>query len=215
MTGRTAFELWAPPEAGWAQWARPVPFAAAQSAPGPAMLAGFAVPGIAYLNTVQADTAIVADLPGADGVAEGIALARLGIRPVPLYNGTRAQTGAMALVEPGAIESALLWGAGELAKINLPPNAPPAFLLDWGRLHRHKMNPSVFDNSWDLYEQDMPSANYLLAHGIRRVLVRGQGIARDLAHILYKYQKKGLAILFTGGYGPPAPRRLRKPRKRF
>ncbi len=213
MTGREAFERWAPPDARWAAWARPVPFVAMQGAGGQGLPYGFAVPAIPYLAKALPNTAVVADLPGADGVLEGIALARLGYRPVPLYNGTRPQAGALALADTGAIEAALLWGARQLAATHLPPSAPPAFLLDSGRLHQHKMNVSVYDNSWDIYGQDMPSAEYLLANGISRVVVRSERIAKDLARVLYPYQKKGIAIWHTGGYAPPAPRRLRKPLK--
>ena len=52
------------------------------------------------------------------------------------------------------------------------------------------MNVSVFDNSWDVYPQDLPSAEYLLENDMKKVIVVGQNIARDLKKILYNYQKK-------------------------
>lgn len=214
MTGRDAYKIWAPAGARWADWARPVPFLAADGPRGPGGAAVFAAPTILYVDEAREDTALVVDLPGAEGVCEGVALAGLGFRPVPLYNGTDEQAGAMALVENHAMESALRLGAAALEKMEIPRDAPPAFLLDSNRTHRYKMDASVFDNSWDIYDQDMPSADYLLAQGIRRVVVRGEGIQRDLARVLYKYQKKGIAILHTSGYEPPGERRLRKPPRR-
>lgn len=213
MTGREAFKIWAPAGEPWVDWVRPVPFVAMRGAGAPGG-AGLVIPPIAYAADAPADTALVVDLPGAEGVREGLALARLGFRPVPLYNGTSPQPGAMALVETAAIENALRQGAAELEKTDIPHDAPPAFLLDSNRTHRYRMDPAIFDNSWDIYDQDMPSADCLLAGGIRRLVVRGTAIQRDLARILYKYQKKGLAILFTKGYEPPETRLLRKPRRK-
>lgn len=210
MTGRQAYGIWAPAGARWVDWARPVPFVAmgAPYSPGPAAEAP--LPAADYIKA-ETDTAVVVDLPGAGGVFEGVALAGRGFRPIPLYNGTSGQEGGMAIVENREIEDALLWGARELQRRDIPPNAPPAFLLDSNRTHRYRMNASIFDNSWDIYDQDMPSAEYVLACGIRRVVVRGEGIQRDLARILYKYQKKGISILLADGYGQPRGRRLHKP----
>ena len=61
------------------------------------------------------------------------------------------------------------------------------------------MNVSVFDNSWDIYDQDIPTAEYFLKNGITKIIIRGEEIQRDLKIILYKYQKKGIEILFTNG----------------
>ncbi len=215
MTGRDAFKLWAPAGLRWVGWVRPVPFVAMQNSSGFNPAETFAVPDIAYFAKAEEDVAVVADMPGAEAVKEGIALAKLGFRPIPLYNGTNAQEGAMALVENHAMERALCWGAAELEKIQIPQNAPPAFLLDSNRTHRYRMDASIFDNSWDIYDQDMPSADYLLSAGIRRVIVRGAAIQKDLARILYKYQKKGIAILVTDGYRPPKTRVLKKPPRKY
>ena len=172
MTGREALEIWAPAGAKWTDWVRPVPFVAIDHSETIRVQAKFNIPKIIYISELQANTAIMADLPGHDGIKEGIALAMSGWRPIPLYNGTNGQPGAAALVDNKGIESALIWGAAELQKINIPNNAPPAFLLDSNRTHRHKMNPSIFDNSWDLYYQDIPSAEYFLQNGINRIIIR-------------------------------------------
>lgn len=210
MTGRQAYTIWAPAGARWVDWARPLAFVAAQGAYSPIQAAGSILPGADYIRA-EGDTALVVDMPGAEGVLAGIALAGQGFRPVPLYNGTNGPQGGMAVVENRAIEEALLRGAQALEKLDIPPEAPPAFLLDSNRTHRYRMNASLFDNSWDIYDQDMPSADYLLAHGIRRVVVWGEAIQKDLKKILYNYQKKGVSILLTDRYGQPRARRLHKP----
>lgn len=215
MTGREAFKLWAPAGARWVDWVRPVSFVTNDGSHGPNSAADFTVPSILYVAKPQENAALIIDMPGYDSVKEGIALARLGFRPVPLYNGTTAQDGAMALIDTHAIESTLRWGALELEKISLVKNAQPAFLLDSSRMHRYKMSISVFDNSWDIYDQDMPPAEYFLAHGITRIIVRADTIQRDLSRILYKFQKKGITILFTNGYDKPKVVTIKKPpRKR-
>lgn len=215
MTGRDAFKIWAPAGARWVDWVRPVPFAAITSPHSPIQADGFNTPSIVYIDRAPEDVAVVVDMPGGDAVKEGIALAGLGFRPIPLYNGTNGQEGAMAIIENRAMENALCRGALTLAKVRIPPDAPPVFLLDSNRTHRYRIDTSVFDNSWDIYDQDMPSPDYLVQNGIRRVIVRGETIQKDLARILYKFQKKGIVIFFTDGYRPPKERTLRKPPRRY
>lgn len=74
------------------------------------------------------------------------------------------------------------------------------FLLDRNRLNRYKIDPSIFDNSWDIYPQDIPSPDYFLQNGITKIVVRGNQLSRDLKKVLYPYQKKNIKILFTNGY---------------
>jgi len=214
MTGKDTYKIWAPAGAGWTDWVRPVPFVSIKDSFTPKTACNFTIPPINYISKLPAGTAVMVDLPGYDGIKEGLALARIGFRPVPLYNGTNEQEGAMALVDNHIIESALVWGASELRKLELPPDALPVFLLDSNRTHRFKMNVSVFDNSWDLYDQDIPSAEYFLNHGIHSIIVRGEKIQVDLAKILYKFSGKGIKILFTDGYEAPKEIKVKKPGKR-
>ena len=214
MAGRETFKIWAPPGAKWVDWVRPVPFIALNDFSISSEAVNFTVPSLIYLTEQQEDAAIIIDLPAYDSIKEGIALAKLGIRPIPLYNGTNEQEGARALVNNHIIESALKWGSKELKKIDIAENAPPAFLLDSNRTHRFKMDASIFDNSWDLYAQDIPSAEYFLNNGIDKIIVRSETIQRDLVKILYKFQKKGIAILFTNGYELPKAVTLKKPSRK-
>ena len=85
-----------------------------------------------------------------------------------------------------------------------------AVSLDKNRTNRFKMDSSVFDNSWDIYDQDMPSAEYFLKNGIKKIIVRGASIQKDLRVILYKFQKKGIQIFFTNGYEKPSRMIIRR-----
>ena len=214
MTGKDIFKIWAPSGVRWTDWVRPVPFVFIKDSYKTDTTCNFTIPPINYISKLPVNTAVIVDLPGYNSINEGLALAQIGFRPIPLYNGTFEQEGAMALVDNHVIESALIWGASELAKIEILPDALPAFLLDSNRTHRFKMNVSVFDNSWDLYDQDVPSAEYFLNHGIHNIIVRSEKIQIDLAKILYKYSRKGIRILFTKGYEAPKEVKVKKPSKR-
>ena len=211
MTGKEAFNIWAPAGAKWIDWVRPVPFVAINDRSKTNQAMSFIIPAITYIDKSHEKTAIILDLPDCDSIKEGLALAVLGFRPIPLYNGVNGQQGAMELVENHNKKNALIWGALELEKLAIPLNAPPAFLIDSTRTHRFKMDVSVFDNSWDLYDQDMPSAEYFINNGIDKVIVRGKTIQKDLIRILYKFQKKGISILFTDGYTAPKLTTIKKP----
>lgn len=215
MTGKEIFKIWAPAGAAWVEWVRPVPFAALKECYSTTRYAAdLAIPNIYFLNKAPQKTAIILDLPSCGGIMEGLALAGLGFRPIPLYNGANEQPGARALVDNHDIERALLWGAAELEKCTIAIDAPPVFLLDSNRTHRYKMDIAIFDNSWDLYDQDLPSAEYFLENKIDKIIVRGDTIQRDLQRILYKFQKRGISILYTNGYEEPKAVCLKKPPKK-
>ena len=210
MTDKELFKIWAPTNIRWTDWVRPVYFIDIHSVPN----ITFTLEPLHTLDTLHQDTAIIIDLPGADGVLTGLAYAKLGYRPIPLYNGTEPQTGAKSLVNNTPIKSALLWGTTALQTLSIHPDAPPVFLLDSNRIFRYKMNPSLYDNSWDIYDQDMPSSDYLLSHGIRNIIVHSEKVQRDLTKILYKFQKKGLNILTTQGFATPQKITIKKPPKK-
>lgn len=215
MTGKDIFKIWAPAGSRWIDWIRPVLFIEISNYTNTNLSTNFTIPNINYISKLHDNTAIFLDLPGYESVKEGVALAKFGFRPIPLYNGTIEQQGAMALVENHNIESALVWGAEEIKKLKITKTAPPTFLLDSNRTHRFKMSVSVFDNSWDLYDQDIPSAEYFLKNGINTIIVRGEKIEKDLTKIFYKFQKKGITIYFTNGYETPKKVSIKKPRKEF
>ena len=210
MTGKDIFKIWAPAGAKWVDWVRPVPFVSIDNDLKIYDLGNFIIPKINYIEKVSLDTAVIVDLSGNEGIKEGLALAKLGFRPIPIYNGTNEQQGAIATVNNHNVEIGLIKGAVELNKMEIDKSAPPVFLLDSNRTNRFKRDVSIFDNSWDVYHQDMPSAEYFLKNHITKIIVRGQVIKRDLKKILYGLQKSGIEILFTAGYEEPKKVIIRK-----
>lgn len=194
-----AFRRWAPDNVVWAQWAKPVMFAnmtgSVTTTPDP-------VPTLDWILRVDPETAIVVDLPGERGVLEGLALARLGYRPVPLYNGVRGAAPSATLVPVDKLEDALLAGAEELSRLRLPLQAPPAFLLDADRLNQAGKRPGMYDNRWCVFPQDMPSAAFLRSKGIRRVAVRADTVMDDLKHVLHRYAEQGIGLVHHDGKTP-------------
>ncbi len=226
MTKEEIFALWAPGEAVWSRWVKPVLFACldsgvAQSIPGDP-LADFS-----WAPPARERTAFVLDLPAAEGVFAGIVLAGRGYRPIPLYNAVPAPlapqlldpltNARVAAVNVLPIMAALRKGAEDLAQIKLPPDAPPVFLLDAGRAGHGKMAPGEFDNRSVSFTTDFPSANFLASQQIgRAILVQKNRLdpQPDLAHTLLRWQEGGLTLErkrldMTGGPEPftvPRPR---------
>lgn len=214
MKNRDVYKIWAPQGAKWVDWVRPVPFVELGEYSKEYAFSNFKIPQIFYTDTYANDIAIIVDLPGYESIEDGIALAKLGYRPIPVFNGTNEQKGAMATTDNHAVEFGLIYGATELNKIEISKDAQPVFLLDTNRLNRYKMNASVFDNSWDVYDQDMPSAEYFLKNGINKIIVRSKKVEKDLSKILYKYQQKGITIMHTQGFDKPERIKIKKPAKK-
>lgn len=221
MTAKEIFRIWAPEGKDWVDWVRPVAFInigdyskayvmGAQNLPELVFLEEMSKKSVldVILGTGQElrleSTAIIVDLTGEEGVRYGVALIRHNFRPIPIYNGTIEQQGARATVDNQSVGMALEHWAYELKGMNIPDDARPAFLVDRGRLTRYKMEDSIYDNSWDVYPQDLPSPQYLLGQGISNVLViGGKTISRDIKKILGKHQKKGIKIYHTNGFDKP------------
>lgn len=210
MTDKELYRIWAPLGKKWIEWVRPVPFVEIQEYSKDYNITMFEVPALDFPEEKFGDAALIVDLPGAESVGVGIALAKDGYRPIPAFNGTIEQPGSRTTVDNQSVGMALLSGAAELQKIELSDDAKPAFLLDSNRLHRFRIGVSVFDNSWDIYPQDMPSADYLVNNGIHKVVVIGDRLSRDLKKILYEYQKKKIDIYLKKGFNEPKKVRVRK-----
>ena len=215
MIGREIFKIWAPTGSKWIEWVRPVPFIAIDNGIKEYGTYNLMKNEIKYTVKANKSTAIIVDLPGYESVEEAVELAKIGYRPIPIYNGTNEQDGATSTTDNKAVEIALVKGAKEIEKIKLPYDAPPAFLLDTNRIVRYKMNVGVFDNSWDVYPQDMPTAKHLIENGIKKVIVRAdKKIQKDLQKILYKYQCENIEILFADIDKKPIRVVIKKPQKR-
>lgn len=208
------YRRWAAAADKWSPWVRPVPFInMVARGQGLALPYDFIEVFLAQEETIKEytkNTAIIVDMPGADSVMVGLSLARNGYRPVPLYNGAMEQAGARAIVDNQSLNDALLWGTDMLKEMTFEDSAMPVFLLDSNRLHRHKGKRTLFDNSWDIYAQDMPSVRFLAENGVEKVLVIGEKISRDLKDILLKYQKGNLKIYLKKIYEEPRKIKLRK-----
>lgn len=197
INNKELYKIWAPFDFPWSPWVRPVLFANINDTLKINKYLSFEPNVVKYVEKGVTDTAIFVDLPSTEEIEEGIALAKLGFRPIPLYNGTEPQDGVKSIINNDEIEGAIIWGAKELRNINLDKLAPPAFLLDFNRVERRRRDVSVFDNSWDIYYQDVPTAEYLLNNKIKKIIVRSSILNKDLKRILYGYQKKGMQIFLA------------------
>jgi len=199
------FSVWAPDVSLWSRWAKPVLFAHLDSALSQIPVREAAV-DLSWAPP-PGETAFVLDLPGAEGVLNGVALAALGYRPVPLYNAIPLPYGArllnplsnvsVAAVDVLPILSALRKGAEQLAQLAISPEAPPAFLLDANRHGTRKMLPDEFDNRSVSFTTDFPSGTFLSAQGIRQIILLQKGTLEpkeDVAHTLRRWQDGGLAL---------------------
>ena len=186
MNNIDLYKIWAPDNALWTQWAKPAMFFSSYLG----YVGSFSTPKVDYLDNIK-NAMVIVDLPGADSVKEGIALAHIGYRPVPLYNGVKGPN--KCLINIKDLERALSWGGDRLKELNIKPNAMPAFLLDANRMSEYKY-PGVFDNRWCVFPQDMSSADFLINNGIANIIVRAKNIQDDLSHVLCRYQEKNINI---------------------
>src|SRR5262249_45230961 len=181
MNKEETFAIWSPDDSPWSRWAKPVLFAFLDlPLSGPPITED--VSDVTWAPAPQGKVALVLDLPGADGVILGLALARHGYRPVPLYNTVPLPfheppvdplTGrTVAAVDVLPILNALRKSAERLAELRIPRDAPPVFLLDADRRGGGRiMQAKEFDNRSICFTTDFPSANFLATHGIQRVLL--------------------------------------------
>jgi hypothetical protein len=211
MQPEEVYESWVPPGGAWSLWARPVLFA--QMAPGqegPPLAVPWSGLDVSWVPAAGGGTALVLDLAGEEAVRTGLALAARGYRPVPLYN---ACTGPHEVIDQGPILQALRAGAAYLRSLNLSPSAPPAFLLDAKRLSPSRpVQTGVFDNRWQVFPQDFPSAEALKARRVVRVVLvqRGGLLPReDLADVLRGWQERGVTLLTKDVTGDATPAPLR------
>lgn len=208
MTPRELYALWAPADSIWSPWVLPVPFAqlsctAVDKSP---QVRHFHLNWLRQMES--ASVALVVDLPGEMAIRFGLAVLKVGFRPVPVIDGSPGTAAGSGLMTPGRSQStvdmrgllrALCEGAEELRSATLPPNAPPAFLVDANRMERTTADTeTAYDNRWKAFPQDFPSGQFLRERGIRKViLVHSRYLKQpqeDLAHLLLRWQESGIAI---------------------
>ena len=207
MNNKEIYKIWAPFGKKWIDWVRPVPFIGINNNTKvyqPMIFKlNLMLPSLKDLDKNDNSMAIIVDLPGCKSVEIGLLLAKnYGFRPIPIYNGVLEQEKARATTDNCSIVSALVWGASILSskEIELKDDACPVFLADTNRLQRYRINDSIFDNSWDVYHQDLPSEDYFLQNGITKILVIGNSLSKDLKKIFAEYPNKKIQIYFTDGY---------------
>lgn len=201
MIGKEIYKIYAPVGAKWTEWIRPVPFVAIDTY-NRKPSADWVNRKALFLKHYEQDTVIFIDLPGKESIEMGIDLAHIGYRPIPLFNGTDEQQGSQATTDTYLVESCLINGSEKLKNIQLKNDANPVFLLDSYRTNRYRAKESIFDNSWDLYKQDIPSFEYFKQNGISKIIVVGNSIQRDLKKIFFKFQEGGMKFYLTDGYLP-------------
>ncbi len=199
MNGKDIYKIYAPDNTKWTQWVRPVAFVAIDTYDRkPAF--NFIERKILFLDQYEKDTAIFIDLLGSESIELGISLANIGYRPIPLFNGTDEQVGSQATTDSYLVESSLINGSMKLKNILLSNDANPVFLLDSSRTNRYRVSESMFDNSWDLYKQDIPTSKYFKDNGIYKIIIVGNNVQRDLRKIFFDFQNDGIEIYLTDGY---------------
>jgi len=200
MDQKQIFHTWAPREGYiWTKFAKPALFAHAESAGGRRVYAADIPADMRESNNGK--TAFIVDLPGASGVEAGLGLAKIGFRPVPLYNGIHEMKtgGLQSAVDNAPIVNALVDGANTLRYTDIPAKAPPAFLLDADRNVTLPGIESMYDNRWSIDIDDMPDAAYLREQGISSVVIwTDTGIQDDLRPIINRYREAGIDILMNG-----------------
>jgi hypothetical protein len=218
MTKQEIFNIWAPPEGLWSPWAKPVLFSQMDAMAVDAIAPVDPAIDIGWAVDVTQSTAIVADLPGTQGIAVALALTAVGYRPVPLFNACPEPVGDRPLVEVRPIIHALIAATPTLRDAKLPFNVPPVFVLDANRNFRIAAPaPGVFDNRSISLPTDFPSANLLISRGIRRIVLVHLSASEpraDLSHTLRRWQETGLPIHGVAIDEPsmPTPITIRRPR---
>ena len=201
------YKIWAPVDSIWSQWAKPIAFLAARDKK----------IEINLNDTYQFDndgrTMLIIDMSGIESILEGLKYAKLGFRPVPLFNSAPVPSANIGtFIDVHGIGAYLYAGTKILNEANLRNDAPPVFLLDIDRYWSAAKTPGTFDNRWRVVPADMPSANYLKEHGILKLVVVSTSIQADLVHILLRYQEAGIGIFIKNMQsGEINPATLSKP----
>ena len=234
MNREEALDVWAPSNSAWSRWTKAVLFSFMHSP----IFDGPAAPKIAWMVPLLRDAALVLNLPGPSGVEFGLALAAVGYQPIPLYNACpygieeatseafpsirddhHGVTGsAVSVIDVIPIMRALETGTAALKHIALPQSAPPAFLIDSDR-HNAAVKPEIgwFDNRSIIRQSDLPSAEFLKARGIVRIVVvqSSRRLQTDLTEVLLPWRDAGLSAFAQAPGEPWHPSMLNLPRPFF
>ena len=213
MLGKDIYKCWYKENNKWCKWIKPTLFVDLDNQILKDVV-DYEIPHIYYIDKLRDDTAIIIDEDGDTSIKEGLALMNFGYVLVPLFNSPYPLPNSKSLVSNLSIATLLIWGGTILKDKTVSDFAPPVFLLDKNRLNRYHKDKSIFDNSYDIYSQDLPSSNYFKNNGIKNIILKSDKINPDLNEILNKYRKNGLNILYTNGYETPKKAKLKKALKK-
>jgi hypothetical protein len=202
MTREEVFLAWAPVDSIWSEWVLPVPFAQLNCLDFTRITANGQTQSVpSWVTDGGSDgQAYVVDIPGRDAMQFGIAVTNKGIRPVPVIDGS-----------PGAGDFYFSVDAEASTKLTWHPTV----VVDMTELLRTLCQGAatlkgigMYDNRWQVFAQDFPSAKFLLEHGVLRVLLvqeqKGQP-QEDLSHVLLRWQEGGITIESVGTKDGSAP----------
>jgi hypothetical protein len=231
MTGEEVFAAWAPETGRWSPWVKPVLFAHVDETVANHMGPLPAARAVDWPEwATPAGTALLIELPGMSAVAMGQAAAEMGFQPVPLFNALPGPAGhrvfeiadttrwAQRTIPLAAVDVhwtilALVAAAprlrgGGMRGRGLPPETPPAFLVDALRLDsRGPLVAGRFDNRSAHTVSDVPSAARLREGGVERVVFISEARSPgwDLLPILERWRSGGLVISCARPGAAPQP----------
>jgi hypothetical protein len=213
MSIETVYDAWRPESSIWSRWVKPVLFS--YLTPGDLVREPDAELAREWNVSHEAQTAVLIDLPGAEGLLVALALARAGWRPIPVYNAipfptddpetdlplsiTRvSRVRAITTVDLDPVLRAIVRFTPTLLDCHLPNDAPPAFVIDQNRKGMFPRSPGCFDNRSFLSTSDFPSAVFLKDHGIRSMAVirSNMRLDDDARSVLLSWQQEQISIRF-------------------
>ncbi|MEK6372095.1 MAG: hypothetical protein AABO58_05315 [Acidobacteriota bacterium] len=221
MKGLELYRQWAPPDDVWSPWVKAPLFAEITAAADRDAVSGQNVdPGM--IGDME-HTVVIVDMPGAESLDLGFALAAKGFRPVPLYNTTSGaaigvKSAPSAVIDMTSLKERLAIPLSPAVRERISRGAPPVFLLDRRRLNPEKQpEPGKYDNRWMVFPQDFPSAPFLRERGIRRVVLIQPDDSQpqdDLTHVLLRWQESGIEVFLQqpGRFAEPLASKVKRPR---
>lgn len=201
------YQRWTAERLLWTRWTKPVVFMGITDEQPGAFSQLKKAPWAKYRRR----RAVIVDLPGEKSVEAGLTAALSGYCPVLLFNGVNG--GSSSIVPMRNLVQSVVDGAYAFDKNRIADDANPVFLLDGKRLTKIKRKSGKFDNRWCVVPQDFPSANLLLEHGIREILVQTDKVRRDLEYVLYQFQKAGITIMFCNHRGGISTVKISNPQR--
>jgi hypothetical protein len=206
MTKEEIYSLWAPDHSIWSPWVKPVLFAYMVGHPMTERFTKLET-HVKWAPAPEARIAVILELPGDESVYTSLALAEKGYCPVPLFNAVPNPNASPIALRPGnpgvavnvdSIIHALQIGSQVLVDCITSRDSPPVFLLDSNRHGDFSgRRPGDFDNRSVCFTTDFPSPNFLLAHGIKEILLVHRvphEQRQDLTHVLFLYQEAGMEL---------------------